>query len=67
MRKQILLIILLSYLNTSGQITILNADMPRVNDTLRYSNAENNLLPLTFEATGANFTWNFANLKVQSQ
>jgi len=67
MRIQLLLLILISYLNTSAQITILNADMPRVNDTLRYSNAESNFLPLTFEATGANFTWNFANLKVQSQ
>ena len=62
----ILHLILLSNL-TWGQISILNADMPKVNDTLRYSNAGNNLLPNTFVGSGANYTWDFTNLTIQNQ
>lgn len=64
-----LLIVAAFFLNTlaNGQISILNADMPRANDTLRFSNARNNFLPLTFEGTGSNYTWNFSSLNIENQ
>lgn len=65
--KILILLLLVGSFSSWAQINILNADMPRANDTLRYSNASNNFLPITFEGTGANFTWNFANLTIQNQ
>ncbi|MCG9881445.1 MAG: PKD domain-containing protein [Bacteroidia bacterium] len=65
--KLLIVSILFLSLNSQAQISILNADMPRANDTLRFSNAINNFLPITFEGTGANFNWNFSNMGIQNQ
>ncbi len=49
-----------------AQITITQADLPAVNDTLRYSMAE----PLSgydFQQTGEDFFWDFSELNFQSQ
>jgi hypothetical protein len=51
-----------------GQITITAADMPNVGDTLRYSTAlPASITGYNFTQTGANHTWNFANLAHASQ
>ncbi|MCU0435773.1 MAG: T9SS type A sorting domain-containing protein [Bacteroidia bacterium] len=49
-----------------AQITITQSDMPSSNDTIRYCNAAANIT-FTPSATGANYTWNFANLTEISQ
>lgn len=48
-----------------SQITIEAADFPGKGDTVRYS-ITNNIFS-NFTATGANYSWNFANLSAQSQ
>lgn len=59
------LFILLSFLlgigTTYAQITITSSDMHVVNDTVRTSVAYN-VEQFDFEATGANFTWDFSTL-----
>lgn len=58
------LMLLFCVVQANGQITILNADMPRANDTARVTTASGTI-PLN--QTGADFTWNFANLNMVSQ
>lgn len=50
---------------SQAQISISATDFPGKGDTVRYSNS--NSFFTNFTATGANFTWNFANLGAQSQ
>ena len=68
MRKNLLL--LLSFLsvmtNASAQITIISSDMPSSGDEALRTVAVNPLM-LNYQATGANHTWNFGNLRYQSQ
>lgn len=68
MRKNLLL--LLSFLSVmtsaSAQITITSADMPSAGDEALRTVAVNPLM-LNYQATGANHTWNFANLRYQTQ
>ncbi|MFN4082181.1 MAG: PKD domain-containing protein [Bacteroidia bacterium] len=54
----------LLFTKLSAQITINNADMPRANDTARVSTASGSI---NVNQTGADFTWNFANLNISSQ
>jgi hypothetical protein len=50
---------------SQAQLSISATDFPGKDDTVRYSNS--NSFFTNFTATGANFTWNFANLGAQSQ
>lgn len=54
-----LLLAILAFSQTP--ITILNADMPRVNDTLRYSTSSSITAAMLTQA-GANQIWNFSNM-----
>lgn len=58
-----LLITSLSY----GQITVLNSDMPRQNDTMRYSIATTGITAANAAKTGADTIWDFTNLVASSQ
>jgi len=52
----------------ASQITITASDMPNVGDTLRYSVAlPTSIAGYNFTQTGANHTWNYANLSHASQ
>ena len=59
-----LMCLLISWANSQTPITINSSDMPVVNDTLRYSSANT---IIGYASTGANYTWNFANLTSTSQ
>lgn len=62
-----LLLIALIYSNFSfSQITITSGDMPAAGDSARRTVAPITL-GLNYQATGANYTWNFTNLRYQSQ
>lgn len=50
-----------------GQITILNSDMPRQNDSMRYSIATSGITALQAAKTGADTLWDFSNLVANSQ
>ena len=50
-----------------GQISILNSDMPRQNDTMRFSLAISGITALQAAKTGADTTWDFSNLVANSQ
>lgn len=58
--------ILLAFASATAmaQITILNADMPKANDTIRISNATGTV---NVNQTGANYQWNFSNISIASQ
>jgi hypothetical protein len=67
--KKLYYIILFSLIvNISfAQITITQADMPAVNDTIRYTNAPITNLNFVPTNTGANKTWDFSTLGYTSQ
>jgi hypothetical protein len=66
MKRSILSIVLaLTILGLKAQITILNADMPKANDTLRFSSAPAG--NFNFATTGLNTTWDFSRLVPTSQ
>lgn len=66
MKKNILSILCaLCFINLNAQITILNADMPKANDTLRFSMAPAG--KFNFATTGMNTTWDFTGLVPTSQ
>ena len=46
-----------------GQITITSKDMPKTNDTIRYSSVFPLGTALNLKNTGANFTWDYSKLK----
>ena len=50
-----------------AQITITQADMPSINDTIRFTNAPVNSLNFVPTNTGANKTWDFSTLGYTSQ
>lgn len=50
-----------------GQISIINSDMPRQNDTMRFSLATSGITALQAAKTGADTTWDFSNLVANSQ
>jgi hypothetical protein len=50
-----------------GQISIVNSDMPRQNDTMRFSLATSGITALQAAKTGADTTWDFTNLVANSQ
>ncbi|MBK9401632.1 MAG: T9SS type A sorting domain-containing protein [Bacteroidetes bacterium] len=64
-RKLLLLTLLCSQIGFS-QITITSSDMPSAGDTARRTQAPIQL-GLNYQATGANHTWNFTNLRYQAQ
>ncbi len=66
-RKTITLLFTIAAVNAMSQtaITITNADMPKVNDTLRYSTA--NASTYNFLTTGTNYNWDFSGLKATAQ
>jgi len=68
MKKIYLALALLASITTNSfsQITITQSDMPGPGDTTRLTSAEINLL-LNYAATGPNYTWNFANLRTNTQ
>jgi len=50
-----------------GQISIVNSDMPRQNDTMRFSIATSGITALQAARTGADTTWDFSKLVASSQ
>ncbi|MEA3494761.1 MAG: T9SS type A sorting domain-containing protein [Bacteroidota bacterium] len=67
--KKISLLILLSLLISTlsySQITITSSDMPDAGSWYRMSNTAN-LLSINPKNTGANYSWDFSNLKFSSQ
>jgi hypothetical protein len=48
-----------------AQITLIRADLPAANDTLRITSTDAS--GFNFEQTGPNFTWNFANISSGNQ
>jgi hypothetical protein len=66
MKRNILIIVFVAaVISLKAQITIMNADMPKANDTLRFS-----LAPagnFNFATTGLNTTWDFSRLVPASQ
>jgi len=66
MKRNILIIVFVAaMISLKAQITIMNADMPKANDTLRFS-----LAPagnFNFATTGLNTTWDFSRLVPASQ
>lgn len=67
MKKLFTLAILFTCLQSFAQISILNADMPRVNDTMRYSIANGGITADEAALTGVDTTWDFSNLKPTEQ
>ncbi|MBT7041575.1 MAG: T9SS type A sorting domain-containing protein [Bacteroidetes bacterium] len=62
----IFVIIAIFTLQVSAQITITSSDLPKPNDTARYSIAD----PISItniDSSGANYTWDYSNLKAQKQ
>ncbi len=47
-----------------AQISILNSDMPKVNDTLRYSTSTS---VFNYTAADTNYNWNFSSIKINNQ
>ena len=67
MKKPLLILLAFIYSQICfSQITITSADMPVAGDTARLTQAQIQL-GLNYQATGANHTWNFTNLRYQSQ
>ena len=64
MRIKLLLFLLALNNFVFAQISILNADMPRANDTLRYSTSTSTI---NYSATDTNYTWDFSTLKINNQ
>lgn len=64
MRLKFYLFLIVVSIKVQAQITINANDFSKVNDTVRYSSSSSNI---NYEATGANYVWNFANLKVENQ
>ena len=58
--------LLATALSTQAQITIVQGDLPAVNDPWQRSRAVPNPL-LSVSGTGPNFTWNYTNLHAQEQ
>lgn len=65
MRSLFLLVASLIYISSNAQITITSADMPVVNDTLRYSFANGGSINVA--DSGANKTWNYGSLVALTQ
>ena len=51
--------------SSHAQITITQANMPSLNDTIRYSNS--NTLTLDFSVTDSNYQWDYSSLKSANQ
>lgn len=66
MKKQLLLLAILYSQISFSQITITSSDMPVAGDTARRTVVATTV-GLNYQATGANQTWNFTNLRYQSQ
>lgn len=62
MKKLFTLALLFSSMYSFAQISILNADMPRVNDTMRYSTASVGITAAQAALTGSDTIWDFTNL-----
>lgn len=67
MKKILPVLLMLIGLQSFGQISILNADMPRVNDTMRYSATSVGISAAQAALTGADTIWDFTNLVPTSQ
>lgn len=67
MRKLFTPIFLIISQLSFGQISIVNSDMPRQNDTMRFSLATSGITALQAAKTGADTTWDFTNLVANSQ
>jgi PKD repeat protein len=67
MRKLFTPIFLIISQLSFGQISIINSDMPRQNDTMRFSLATSGITALQAAKTGADTTWDFSNLVANSQ
>lgn len=59
------LLALIGIVSSHAQITITQANMPALNDTIRYSNS--NSVTLDFSVTDSNYQWDFSSLKSLSQ
>ena len=65
MKKIVSLLILIAvYQSVSAQITITDADMPVVGDTLRYSFASPTGSGITLSTTGAGVSWNYTFMPI---
>lgn len=67
MKKIFTPIFLIISLLSFGQISIINTDMPRQNDTMRFSLATSGISALQASKTGADTTWDFSKLVANSQ
>jgi hypothetical protein len=65
MKNLILLICLIAGYISQAQIQITQANMPSINDTIRYSVSNSN--SLSFIQTGANYAWDYSTLNRTSQ
>ena len=65
MKNLILLICLIAGYISQAQIQITQANMPSINDTIRYSVSNSN--SLNFIQTGANYAWDYSTLNRTSQ
>jgi len=64
MQKTITLLLSIAFFSLQAQITITSADMPSVNDTVRYSNSFLDSIARTiYQTGGANTTWDFSTLR----
>jgi hypothetical protein len=59
------LLAVLGIVSSHAQITITQANMPALNDTIRYSNS--NSLTLDFSVTDSNYQWDYSSLKSANQ
>jgi PKD repeat protein len=64
MKIKLLLLTAIINLSAFAQISIVNSDVPRVNDTLRYSTSSSTI---NYTATDSNFNWDFGNIKIDNQ
>lgn len=67
MKKILPVLLLFISLHSFAQISILNADMPRANDTMRYSAATVGISAQQAALTGADTLWDFTGLIPTSQ
>lgn len=65
MRKILLILFLAFSIQIKAQITITQAHMPSINDTIRYSSAIGT--GFNFRQTGANYNWNYSGLGITGQ
>lgn len=65
--KKIIYLLLFGTISVHAQITVNNADMPSLNDTVRFSTAATADVTARINQSGANQTWDFSDLRISGQ